>query len=175
MIDFSSSAHSVTKNSNQPHHPTRVRPERVARRLPSVHFSCSIQTGVCSILPGGDFHPHDSKGTEIAQLTFFKRAAATVLAAAALTGVAVGPAQAADLFDHAYYGGERYNAFQSYFVGGMNDRTSSIRTGNGTTVYEDSAFRGRAVRLYGSIDHLGHLTNNLAWFENWNDRISSYR
>lgn len=45
----------------------------------------------------------------------------------------------------------------------------------GKTFYEDRGYAGRSVKLRGNVPYLSNVTTGLGWFQNWNDRIQSYK
>lgn len=62
------------------------------------------------------------------------------------------------------------------YVGWINDKTSSVKLGNGEvrTFYEDANRRGRHFVADTSYNRLRNLGGwGLHWGETWDDRISS--
>lgn len=61
--------------------------------------------------------------------------------------------------------------------GWMNDNVSSVRNQDGAHVeyWEDGNCQGRHMTSRESFNDLGAVNDDLRWWENWNDRVSSFR
>jgi len=102
--------------------------------------------------------------------------AAGIALAGGLALVGAVGANAATLYDHDNYHGASYSARRTPDIGNMNDRASSIRAWGTYIYYEDAKYSGRALRLSGDYNCLRAISSeDMYWFESWNDRISSFR
>lgn len=102
-----------------------------------------------------------------------------VLGFAIALGGIVSPAHATVLWWNDNFGGTSFGADNAANLGSMNDKASSSRNfGYYVTFYEDTNYRGRNFRTDYDWDRLSRTReglNYVLWWENWNDRISSYR
>lgn len=86
-------------------------------------------------------------------------------------------ANAAVLYDDNNYQGAAYYGENVNYVGYFNDRASSVTDWGDDDYYvyfEHANHDGRQVTLWGSYNSLSAISYNLHWWENWNDRISSF-
>lgn len=100
----------------------------------------------------------------------------TALATGALILGATSPIHAATLYDHVNF--ERnlgtWNRGTTYVGDNANDRASSITVnGRNTRIYADLNHKGPSYLLQADHNDLNSLSEGLAWWQNWSDRISS--
>lgn len=106
-----------------------------------------------------------------------KKLLSTVLATGALTTALMAPAGAASLYNHNNYR-EHLGTWDkgTTWVGkDANDKASSITiNGRHTRIYADIGHVGPSVLLKADHNDLGSLKDGLAWWQTWNDRITSF-
>lgn len=106
-----------------------------------------------------------------------KKLLSTVLATGALTATLMVPAGAANLYDHNNYGGYlgTWNGGTTWVGTHANDKASSLTINNRhTRIYADANHKGPSLLLKADHNDLGSLKEGLAWWQTWNDRITSF-
>lgn len=106
-----------------------------------------------------------------------KKLLITALATGTLAAGLAVPAQAATLYDNGGYSKAlgTWDHGTTYVGDNANDKASSISiNGRATRLYADAGHHGPSTRITHDWNDLRDLTEGLAWWQTWDNRISSF-